>query len=339
MSTEAATIRADRLTKRFGSTPVLTDVSLNVPAGTIVALVGPSGCGKTTLLRCLTGVYRPTAGSAEVLGCDPVAFSAAHRRRLGYQAQASVLFPHLTLRGNLAFVASLYGVSLRHRRRRLRRTLELVDLWSDRSTLLSHASGGMQRRLALAATLVHDPEVIILDEPTAGVDPILRERFWANFRTLRDAGRTVLVSTQYVGEATHCDLVGLMADGVLVTMATPDELRHQAYGGELVDVCVREDEQRSAHAALNRLPWVREVIQRPDRLSVVVDAGHDHASIASALEQAGVGTAEVLPPTPDYDEVFVRLVQAHRRRADGQGAADHPPAAEAGRPLAVGSPS
>ena len=335
MPTTDAPIRADHLSKRFGSTPVLTDVSFTVPAGTIVALVGPSGCGKTTLLRLLTGVYRPSDGSAEVLGSDPAHFSAALRRRLGYQAQASVLFPHLSLRGNLAFVASLYRVPLRRRRRRLRETLQLVDLWNDRSTLLSHASGGMQRRLALAATLVHDPELIMLDEPTAGVDPILRERFWSSFRTLRDGGRTVLVSTQYVGEAAHCDLVGLMVDGSLVTLATPVELQRQAYGGDLFDVCVREGEQRTALATLDRAPWVNEVIRRPDRLSVVVAGGaDDQPAIVHALEQAGVGTADVQPPSPDYDEVFVRLVQAHRRaRRD----ADQPASVADTAPVVVGS--
>jgi ABC-2 type transport system ATP-binding protein len=308
-----APIRTDQLTKEFGSTKALAGVDLTVPPGTVFGLMGPSGCGKTTLLRLLTGVYRPSSGSAEVLGADPVRFSAAHRRRIGYQAQASVLFPHLSLRGNLSFVASLYGVPLARRRRRLRETMEFVDLWRHRSTVLAHASGGMQRRLSLAATLVHDPELIILDEPTAGIDPILRERFWARFRTLRDAGHTLVVSTQYVGEAAHCDLVGVMADGGLVAMATPEELRRQAYGGELADVRVPIDEQRTARAILDRLPWVQEIILRHDRFSVVVSDG-DQATVRinSALEEAGVSAVEVTPAVPDYDEAFVRLVRAHQ---------------------------
>jgi ABC-2 type transport system ATP-binding protein len=318
-------IRTEQLSKEFGSTKALSGVDLTVAAGRVVGLMGPSGCGKTTLLRILTGVYRPSSGSAEVLGTDPVRFSAAHRRRLGYQAQASVLFPHLSLRGNLSFVASLYGVSLKHRRRTVRETLELVDLWRSRSTVLAHASGGMQRRLSLAATLVHDPELIILDEPTAGIDPILRERFWARFRSLRDSGRTLLVSTQYVGEAAHCDVVGVMDEGGLVAMAAPDDLRRQAYGGEVADVRVPQDEQRTARVVLDRVPWVHEIIQRPDRLSVVVTDGEQAlAQITSALEQAGTSSVDISPAAPDYDEAFVRLVRARRlarARAEAEASA------------------
>ncbi len=208
-------------TKSFGATPALDGVSFDVPAASLVGLVGPSGCGKTTLLRILTGVVAPDDGTVEVLGQEPMHFSVEQRRSIGYQAQAPVLFPHLTLWGNLTFVASLYGVPLIGRRKRIRELLQLVDLWRARRRLLAHASGGMQRRLALAATLVHRPRLVFLDEPTAGVDPILRERFWNHFRALRDAGTTVVISTQYVGEAAHRDQVAVMTDGQLVAFDTP----------------------------------------------------------------------------------------------------------------------
>jgi ABC-2 type transport system ATP-binding protein len=172
----------------------------------------------------------------------------------------------------------------------------------------------VQRRLALAATLVHGPELIFLDEPTAGVDPILRERFWSRFRQLRDDGRTLIVSTQYVGEAANCDAVAVMSDGRLITVANPDDLRKQAYGGELLDVRLDPSEFRSARTALDRLPMVHEIIQRDDRLSVVVPSGSEAAgAIADALRAAGLA-ADVVPTVPDDDEVFVRLVRAHRRR-------------------------
>jgi ABC-2 type transport system ATP-binding protein len=225
----AVTVRTEGLVKRFGSEVVLDRVDLVVPSGSIVGVIGPSGGGKTTLIRILTGVVSPTEGRVEVLGTDPATASASQRRRVGYMPQESVLFPTLSVWGNLQFVASLYAMPVR-RRRRLREVLELVDLWEQRHKRLDRCSGGMQRRVALAATLVSDPELLFLDEPTTGVDPVLRERFWDRFRALRDAGRTIVVSTQYVGEAAVCDLVAVMDHGRLIALATPDDLRRQVLG-------------------------------------------------------------------------------------------------------------
>ena len=150
--------------------------------------------------------------------------------------QLPALFPNLSVIDNLRFAAALYGVKARGRRRRLREILEFVELTADRTKLVGKTSGGMQRRLALAETLVHDPELVFLDEPTAGIDPILRERFWQRFRQLRDEGRTLIVSTQYVGEAADCDVVAVMANGRVVALAPPDELRRRAFGGDIVDL-------------------------------------------------------------------------------------------------------
>jgi ABC-2 type transport system ATP-binding protein len=221
-------VRAVDVRKAFDGSPALDGVDLEVAPGTIVGLIGPSGCGKTTLIRTLTGVVRPDRGKVRMFGKDPWKFTGDDRRRFGYQPQKPVLFPNLSLWGNLSFVASMYGVPLRGRRRRLRDILDFVDLHGQRRTLFVKASGGMQRRVALAATLVHDPEIVFLDEPTAGVDPILRERFWERFRELRDEGRTLVVCTQLVSEAACCDQVAVMADGRLIAVDTPDGLRQRA---------------------------------------------------------------------------------------------------------------
>jgi ABC-2 type transport system ATP-binding protein len=229
------TARAPRLTgfdgvgRTFGDTVAVRGVTLEVPPGTIVGLIGPSGCGKTTMMRMLVGLLAPTSGEVRLLGEDPVCASPEVRQRIGFMPQHSVLFPNLSLEANLAFAASLYGVRWRGRKRRLRSLLGFVDLLEQRTTLLSDASGGMQRRLALAATLVHDPELLVLDEPTAGIDPLLRARFWDRFRDLRDEGRTLVISTQYVGEAAECDLVALLVDGELLALDRPEGLAARAY--------------------------------------------------------------------------------------------------------------
>jgi ABC-2 type transport system ATP-binding protein len=225
----AAFVGFERVGRTFGDKVAVDDVTLEISTGTILGLIGPSGCGKTTLLRMLVGLLAPTEGSVRLLGHDPLQAGAALRQRVGFMPQQSVLFPNLSLEDNLSFAAALYGVRWRGRRSRRRELLRFVDLQEHRSTLLAHASGGMQRRLALAATLVHDPELLVLDEPTAGIDPLLRARFWQRFRELRDEGRTLVVSTQYVGEAAECDGVAVLVDGRLLAVDTPDGLVARAY--------------------------------------------------------------------------------------------------------------
>ena len=207
MSTSPPVVWCRDLVRAYGHQVVLDGIDLAVPPGTIVGLIGPSGCGKTTLMRIMLGIREPTAGEVQVLGGRPADSSPSQRARIGYMPQLPSLFPNLSLWNNLRFAAALYGVRRRGRRKRLHGALDFVGLDGDRTKLLRDASGGMQRRLSLAAALIHDPELILLDEPTAGIDPILRERFWTYFRSLRDGGRTLIVSTQYVGEAADCDLV------------------------------------------------------------------------------------------------------------------------------------
>jgi ABC-2 type transport system ATP-binding protein len=302
--------------RSFGGQPALEHVDLDVPPATILGLIGPSGCGKTTLIRILTGTLRRDEGEVRVLGVDPERFTSRDRARFGYMPQLPVHFPNLSMRSNVNFMASMYGVPLRGRRRRVRRVLEFVDLWADRAKRTSAGSGGMQRRLALAATLVHEPDLLFLDEPTTGIDPVLRGRFWDGFRALRDGGRTIVVSTQYVGEAASCDLVAVMIDGRVLLVDTPEALRHRAVGGDTV--VVQLDGQAVVAAQLEhlrRLPFVVDVARRDDGLEVVVkDSASDMSGLAEhfASEQVPVGRMELT--VPDFDDVFVALVDAANER-------------------------
>ncbi|MDP9474488.1 MAG: ABC transporter ATP-binding protein, partial [Actinomycetota bacterium] len=229
-------VEAKGLVKRFGGDEVLKGINLAVERGEIFGLIGPSGAGKSTLMRTLTGYLSPSEGEVEVLGRSPATFGPEEKRRVGYMPQGFVLYGQLSVRQNLNFIAGLYGLGFGERRRRVQETLEFVELWEHRRKAAGDVSGGMQRRLQLAAAIVHEPELLFVDEPTANLDPILRRRFWEEFRALREGGRTLFVTTQYVGEAELCDRVGLLADGKIVATGTPEELRRQAFGGENIEL-------------------------------------------------------------------------------------------------------
>ena len=300
--------------KRFDDSWVLRGIDLSVPEGSIVGLIGPSGCGKTTTVRMINGTYRADEGTVTTLGVDPASLSLRDRQHIGYLPQQPVLFESLTLWENLNFHASLNGMRLR-RRARLDEMLDLVELGDERRKRVADASGGMQRRLALAATLAHAPTLAMLDEPTAGIDPILRARFWTYFRDLASEGTTMVVTTQYVGEAAHCDVVGLLADGRLLHFAPPEELRRAAVGGELARVRTDRPLDDAELDEIARIPGVDGDIERESRrtfAAVVADAAAALPLIERWLDDHDAAVVESEHVSVDYDEAFVRLVEAHR---------------------------
>ncbi|MEZ5234306.1 MAG: ATP-binding cassette domain-containing protein [Acidimicrobiia bacterium] len=300
--------------KRFGSTWVVRGLDLQLEPGTILGLIGPSGCGKTTTMRLINGAYHPDEGDVAVFGAPPSRLDTARRVSIGYLPQRPVLFEDLSLWQNLLFHASLNGVRRRGRRARLLRQLELVDLGEDRRKLVRNSSGGMQRRLALAATLAHRPPLLLLDEPTAGIDPILRQRFWDHFRALRDEGHTLVVTTQYVGEAARCDVVGLLAEGAMVAYGTPSALHRAAYGGERIEVETDRLPTEEAVDELRRLDGVRSADVVSDRrLRLVVDdAGAALPQVVQHLQVRGLHAVDAGEVAVDYDDVFIRLVTRAR---------------------------
>jgi ABC-2 type transport system ATP-binding protein len=310
----APLVSVQGLSRRFDDVVAVDDVTLDVPAGTIMGVIGPSGSGKTTLVRMMTGTLRPSQGSLRVLGQEPHKFTRHARERIGYMPQHFVLYEELTAAENVSFVAALFGLLWPKRGRRVREVLQLVELWNERGRRARQLSGGMQRRLELACALVHNPTVLFVDEPTAGLDPVLRKTIWAEFRRLRDTGRTLVVTTQYVGEAEYCDRVAVLARGRLVALATPEELRRQALGGEVIDV-----ETRAAFdgALLQQVPGVREVRQSSPRrfLLVTDDSGAATPRIVREISEAGGEVVSSSEYRPSFDEVFAQLVE----RDDAEG--------------------
>ena len=204
-SSAGAPIVAQGVTKDYGEGAGIHELDLVVPQGTILGVVGPSGAGKTTTIRILTGAVDPEKGDVRVLGEDPRRFRRATRERIGYMPQLFTLYPDLTAEENVDFVASLFGMLWRRRRRRVGEVLRFTQLIDAKHRRAANLSGGMQRRLELACALVHEPDLLFLDEPTAGIDPILRQSIWEELHRLKGAGRTLLVTTQYVTEAEECD--------------------------------------------------------------------------------------------------------------------------------------
>lgn len=307
----AAPIQVREAGRRFGPVVALRGVTFDVLEGTIVGLIGPSGSGKTTMVRLLTGTLRPTEGSVRVLGETPHAFRSRTRERIGYMPQDFVLYPDLSPYENLTFISSLFGLGWWQRRGRIRHYLELFGLWGARHRRAGDLSGGMRRRLALATALVHEPQILFLDEPSAGIDPLLRRDIWDELRRLRDAGRTLLVTTQYVSDAEHCDSVALISEGDLIALAPPERLRTFAYGGELVTVRAGRPVDPGV---LRRLPGVHHVRVRAPRelLAVVEDAGAAAPRIVESLRASGVDTLSVDEHVPSLDETFAELVLQHR---------------------------
>jgi len=219
-------VRLEGLQKRFGSREALRGLSLEIPAGITYGLIGPNGSGKTTLIRILAGISKPSAGGAFVLGRRMPDRSVSCA--LGYMTQAVALYQDLTVEENLQFFGRVYGVTGARLQKRVDELLELVSLSDRRRSLVEEVSGGMKRRVSLACALVHEPKLLFLDEPTAGVDPELRIQFWDYFRRLAASGVSILVSTHHLDEAFRCDRLGLLREGALLKEGAPGDLRREA---------------------------------------------------------------------------------------------------------------
>ncbi len=240
----------------------------------------------------------------------PDQFTRQERERIGYLPQQFLLYDDLTVRENLLFAGGMYGMGPRERRRRITDLLELLDLTAAEHRLARDISGGMQRRVALAATLIHQPDLIVLDEPTAGLDPVLREAIWQMFEELRQGGATIVVTTQYITETERCDRILLINHGSIVASGTPEELRREIYGGEVVRLITNQPHPELA-ATLEHLDYVTAANQlRPEEVELVVTSAN--TAIPRLLEEAQARNYqidEIREVQVSLDSVFVELVQ------------------------------
>jgi ABC-2 type transport system ATP-binding protein len=311
-----AVIQVQNVTKKFGDVVGVDDISFEVYEGEIFGFIGPSGSGKTTTMRLLNGIYAPTSGQVRLLGVNPAKPTRHLHEGFGYMPQQFVLYPNLTVYENIDFLAGIHGLGWRERHKQIRTLLDFVELWDARGRLAENISGGMQRRLELAGSLIHSPRLLFVDEPTAGIDPVLRGKFWEEFRRLRDSGRTIFVTTQYVGESEYCDRVGVIRKGKLIAVATPLELRRMAMQGDVVDL---EANNLSGDAIRQLLtqPYVvaqggkpqYKWINYPSSLRIhVLDAGDAIPQMMQVLDSAGVSVTALQEYRPTFDEVFIELM-------------------------------
>ena len=300
-----AAIETERLTRRFGEFVAVDQVSFSVREGEVFGFLGPNGSGKSTTIRMLTGILPPSGGTARVVGLDVVSESRKIRPRLGYMSQKFSLYDDLTIGENLEFFAGLYGVSRAERPVRKQWALDMAGLSGRESLRTRELSGGWKQRLALASAIIHRPSVLLLDEPTSGVDPLSRRQFWDLIFEMTASGVTVLVTTHYMDEAERCDRVALLSAGTLVAVGTPAELR-QAVDGVMVEVTVAEP--LSALRVARAVPGVLQCTLYGARLHVLLREGTG-ANLRAALEAAGHPITALAPVPMTMEDVFAALVE------------------------------
>lgn len=304
---EAPLIEVRGLTRTFGPIRAVDGVEVDVRRGEIFALVGPDGAGKTTFIRILGGALEPTAGVARVCGYDVVRESEAVKSRIGYMPQQFSLYGDLTALENLRFFADLYGVPSGLFSERAQGLLQALGLGDARHRPAGTLSGGMRQKLALACALVHDPELLLLDEPTTGVDPVSRRRFWRILYDLNRQGITVFLSTTYMDEADRASRVGLIHRGRLVACDDPAVLRSQLPG---VVVEVVASPRRRAGAVLQGHPLVSSVDALGDRFRVLLASPEALGALQQALQSSGVQVGGMRIVRPSLDDVFVARLRA-----------------------------
>jgi len=307
MSAEAPAIVVSALEKRFGEVCAVDGLSFDVKPAEIFGLVGPDGAGKTTTMRILAGVLAPDGGTATVAGFDVGRDPESAKHHLSYMPQRFGLYEDLSIDENIRFYADLFGVKRAEREKRAAELLEAAGLAEFRARLAGKLSGGMKQKLGLICALIHRPRVVLLDEPTNGVDPVSRRDFWGILYGLLDEGVSILTSTSYLDEAERCHRVGLIHQGKMLFCDTPPELKKKFPG---VVLALRSSAAGDAMAALAETPGVRSSVLVGDGIHVFVDGAPERpAQLKAALEARGIPVESIEEETPSIEDLFVSAVE------------------------------
>jgi ABC-2 type transport system ATP-binding protein len=301
-------VEAVGLTKRFGNFTAVDGVSFAVERGSIFGFLGPNGAGKTTTIRILLGLLRPTSGQATVLGYDVAQQPGQVKKRIGYLSQRFSLYEDLTVDQNLDFYGRTYGVRGAHLRERKEAVLRMAGLEGRQPVLTRNLAGGWKQRLALGAAILHEPEILFLDEPTAGVDPISRRGFWDLLYGLAARGTTILVTTHYMDEAEHCQHLAFIQRGRIVAQGAPASLKESAMHGQVLEVDCSDP--GGAIALLREMGTFQEVALYGALVHAVApDAAATIPMVAETLRRAGVDVREIARISPSLEDVFISSVR------------------------------
>jgi ABC-2 type transport system ATP-binding protein len=315
-------IETHGLTRHFKKVVAVDQLSLAIRPGEIFGLVGPDGAGKTTTIRLLCAIMNPTSGRAKVAGFDTIKEAEQIKRRIGYMAQRFNLYGDLSVMENLNFFADIFAVSGEVRAERIAQLLAFARLTEFKDRRAAQLSGGMQKKLALACTLIHEPEILFLDEPTTGVDPVSRREFWDILSDLHLRGVTLFVSTPYMDEAERCSRVGLMFEGEMIVCDEPEKVK-DLVSGELIEI--RPDDLRRARDIVAEMDGVLEIQTYGDLLHVFVDSVEKRlGEVESQLKSRGVAVSGLRQTRPRMEEAFISLI----RRRIAEGRASKPVASE-----------
>ncbi len=301
-------VEARGLTKKFGEFVAVDHIDLTIPRGEVFGFLGPNGAGKTTTIRMLCGLLPPTAGTVRVLGVDVRRDPEAVKARIGYMGQRASMYDDLTVGELLNFYGRIYGLPPLERARKVRGWLERAGLAGRERQLVGTLSGGWRQRVALGCAVLHRPELLLLDEPTSGTDPLQRREFWELIYRFADEGTTVLVTTHYMDEAEHCTTLAFIHGGRIVAQGSPAWIKRTAMRGGLLEVLA--DPWTEALAALRDVPVVRDAALHGVAIRALVDDPHAAVPrVAAALAARGVRVRRITPRGPSLEEVFISLVE------------------------------
>ena len=310
-------IEMNALTKRFGSFTAVDALTFAVPQGTIFGFLGPNGSGKSTCIRMLCGLLQPSAGSATVVGHDIVRDAEGVKRSIGYMNQAFSLYRDLTVEENLTFFGGIYGLHGERLKQRKADVIELVGIQDYRDRRSGLLSGGWKQRLALAAALIHEPEVVFLDEPTAGIDPVARRALWDLLFDLAAAGKTLFVTTHYMDEAERCNEIAYIYHSKLMVKGTPNELKalQEVSPEGTRRIAVATSRPPNALVMLKHEPFALDATLVEAEIHLLLPEDIKDDAVLKALQKGGIPDASIRSIEPSLEDVFVTLTQ-NRRKAE-----------------------